>query len=112
MLTKFYHTELTIDFDAYRIIFTHNFLSVMFVFFIIVFEFSLDFVEITIFFEINDDQYVTKTAVRHVAVALRNHDMLQIIQKSFTSIVLRNFRLIISIQFISADKRDENGSKR
>ena len=42
MLTKLYRTESAINFDAYRIIFTHSLSSVMFVFFIIVFWFFLD----------------------------------------------------------------------
>ena len=64
MLTKFYRTESAVDFDAYKTIFIHSFSFVMFVFFIIVFWFFVDFVKITIFFEIewwstcykNDDE--------------------------------------------------------
>ena len=72
MLTKFYRTELTVNFDAYKIIFIHNFSSVMFVFFIIVFWFFLDFVKITIFFKIDDNQYFTKTMMKHVVIVFRN----------------------------------------
>ena len=72
MLAGLYCTKSAVDFDAYRAISTHNSLSVMFVFFIAVFWFFLDFVKVTAFFEIDDNQHITKTAMRHVVVAFRD----------------------------------------
>ena len=66
MLAELYCIKSAVDFDVYKAIFIHNFSFIMFVFFIIVFWFFLNFVEVTISFEINDDQHVTKTAMRHV----------------------------------------------
>ena len=65
-------SESAVNFDAYKVIFIHSFLSVMFVFFIAVFWFFLNFVKITTFFEIDDDQHVTKTAMKHVVVIFKN----------------------------------------
>ena len=71
MLTKFYRTESAVDFDAYKTIFIHNSSFVMFVFFVTVFRFFLDFAKIITFFEIDDDQHVTKTK-KHVVDAFKN----------------------------------------
>ena len=70
-LTKLYRIKSTVDFDLYEIIFIHNFLFVMFVFLIVVFLFFLNFVKITTFFKIDDNQYVTKM-IKHIVIAFKN----------------------------------------
>ena len=114
MLAESYCTESAVDFDAYRTISTHNPSSVMPVFFIAVFWFFLDFVEITTLSEIDDDQHVTETK-RHVADALKNQKGLSMIYDMLhqhsgapiSSTVLRNLRLMVSVRSISVGREKE-----
>ena len=50
---EIFRIESAVDFDAYKTIFDSNFSFVMFIFFIAVFWFFLNFVKITIFFKID-----------------------------------------------------------
>ena len=70
MLAEPYSAESAVDFDAYEAISIHSPSFIMPVFFIAVFWFSLDFVGVTTFFEIDENQHVTKTK-KYVVDAFR-----------------------------------------
>ena len=71
MLAELFVQNQLLILYACEAIFIHNFSSVMFGFFITVFWFFLNIVEVTTFFKIDDDQHITKTK-KHVVDAFKN----------------------------------------